>query len=118
MPDQFYTSSVGYGPGTNGLYMKPTKITSIRNATQMIVLADGVYAGRQRDNRLGVTNSRIGYRHGGAVATANVAMADGHAEVLDGQSFPRGAGGSNPINEVRAENLKGPTVYAVPGLIQ
>ena len=52
------------------------------------------------------------------VLTANAAFADGHAEPIAGDSFPRGAGGSNPIDEVRAENRGGgPTVYADPNSI-
>ena len=78
------------------------------------MLADGVYAGRQRDNQIGMTNSRIGYRHPGAIAVANVAYADGHVASLDGKTFPRALGGSNVPAEVRTENLNGSTVYADP----
>ena len=113
-PDLYYTGSVGYGPSSNGLFIKHTKITKIRRPSETIVLADGVYAGRQRDNQIGMTNSRIGYRHPGAVAVANVAYADGHVAPLDGKSFPRSLGGSNVPAEVRAENLRGSTVYADP----
>jgi prepilin-type N-terminal cleavage/methylation domain-containing protein/prepilin-type processing-associated H-X9-DG protein len=114
VPDTYYTSSVGYGPSPAGQYMKFTKITKVRRPSELVVLADGVYAGRQRDVRLGVTNSRIGYRHPGSVPRANVAFADGHVSAIDGASFPRGAGGTNPPAEVRTENLSGPTVYADP----
>ncbi len=51
---------------------------SLPSAERLIVLADGVYAGRQRDNRIGVENSRIGYRHPNKMA--NVCFADGHAD--------------------------------------
>ena len=114
VPDMYYTSSVGYGPSSTGTYMKYTKITKIRRPSETIVLADGVYAGRQRDNKIGMTNSRIGYRHPGAVPKANVAYADGHVGSLDGRSFPRALGGTNVPAEVRAENTGGATVYSDP----
>jgi prepilin-type N-terminal cleavage/methylation domain-containing protein/prepilin-type processing-associated H-X9-DG protein len=114
VPDQYYTSSVGYGPSTTGTFMKHTKITKVRRPSELLVLADGVYAGRQRDNQIGMDNSRIGYRHPGAIPRANVVYADGHAGSLDGKSFPRALGGSNSPPEVRAENLSGSTVYADP----
>lgn len=111
-PDVYYTASVGYGPGTNGLFLKQSKISNISNSSSLVVLADGLYAGRQRDNRIGMTNSRIGYRHSGE---ANVTFADGHAEPIDGRTFPRASGGTNILDEVRNENRHGqPTVYANP----
>lgn len=111
-PDVYYTASVGYGPGTNGLYLKQTQISKFSNISSLVVLADGLYAGRQRDNRIGMTNSRIGYRHS---SEANVTFADGHAEPIDGHVFPRAAGGSNVLTEVQQENRHGqPTVYANP----
>jgi prepilin-type N-terminal cleavage/methylation domain-containing protein/prepilin-type processing-associated H-X9-DG protein len=113
-PDLYYTGSVGYGPSSEGLYIKHTKITKMKRASETIVLADGVYAGRQRDNQIGMTNSRIGYRHPGAIAVANVAYADGHVASLDGKTFPRALGGTNVPAEVRTENLNGSTVYADP----
>jgi prepilin-type N-terminal cleavage/methylation domain-containing protein/prepilin-type processing-associated H-X9-DG protein len=114
VPDVFYTASVGYGPGSNGLYIKGTKITSVRNPSNLIALADGVYAGRQRDNRIGTENCRVGYRHGGGKGSANAVFADGHVEVIGGQDFPRGTGGSNVLAEVQRENQSGPTVYLNP----
>lgn len=114
-PDLYYTASVGYGPSTTGTFIRPTRVSAFAQPSRLIALADGVYAGRQRDNRLGVTNSRIGYRHPGTPAGANVAFADGHAGVLGGREFPRGTGPANPIAEVREENTNGrPTVYADP----
>jgi prepilin-type processing-associated H-X9-DG protein/prepilin-type N-terminal cleavage/methylation domain-containing protein len=114
VPDTYYTSSVGYGPSTTGTFMKHTKITRIRRPSEMIVLADGVYAGRQRDNQIGTENSRIGYRHPGNPARANVAYADGHVGSLDGKSFPRALGGTNKPADVRRENTGGHTVYCDP----
>ncbi len=114
-PDLFYTASVGYGPSSNGLTIRQTKSSLFLRPQSLITLADGVYAGRQRDNRIGTTNSRIGYRHGGKDGVANTAFADGHVAPLGGRAFPRGLGGSNPPAEVKAENTTaGPSVYANP----
>lgn len=114
--DLHYTGSVGYGPGTNKSYIRPTRIGAFVRPDQLITVADGVYAGRQRDNQIGMTNSRIGFRHpgkgGGAAATA---FADGHVAFIGGKDFPRALGGTNLPAEVRAENLNGKaTVYANP----
>ncbi len=114
-PDLFYTGSVGYGPSTEGRYIKQTRLSAFARPVQLIAIADGVYAGRQRDNQVGMTNSRIGYRHPGKQGAANAAFADGHVAAIAGKEFPRALGGSNPIEAVRAENANGkPTVYADP----
>ena len=116
VPDVYYTCSVGYGPGTNGLYLRHQRTSRIRKSSRLIVLADGVYAGRQRDGRLGMENSRIGYRHGrGTGDTANVAFADGHAESIPSSRFPRASGGVVTKDMARLENAgDNPTVYASP----
>jgi prepilin-type processing-associated H-X9-DG protein/prepilin-type N-terminal cleavage/methylation domain-containing protein len=112
-PDLFYTCSVGYGPGTNGLYLNYQKTSRIRRPSLLITVADGVYAGRQRDNRVEVANSRIGYRHPNQMA--NVAFADGHVEAISGDKFPRAAGGTVTISQAMEDNAAGnPTVYANP----
>jgi prepilin-type N-terminal cleavage/methylation domain-containing protein len=54
VPDRYYTASVGYGPGTNGLTIGDTKTSRFRRPSRLITLADGVYAGRQSDTRVGV----------------------------------------------------------------
>ncbi len=114
-PDLFYTGSVGYGPGINGLSIRNTRSTAFVRPHTLIAAADGVYAGRQRDNRLGSTNSRIGYRHPGGEGTANTVFADGHAIPLRGRLFPRALGTPNVPSKVANENLSGkPTVYANP----
>lgn len=114
-PDVFYTSSVGYGPGSNGANLTTTYVRAFVRPVQLIAMADGVYAGRQRDNQAGMTNSRIGYRHPGRWGAANAAFADGHVSPLGGKEFPRSLGGSNTPEEIRAENLNGkPSVYANP----
>jgi len=123
-PDLYYTGSVGYGPGSNGRYITYTRLSAFVRPSTLIALADGVYAGRQRDNRLGATNCRIGYRHPGKSGSgvsrssggaANVAFADGHVSTIDGMEFPRALGGSNDPAEVIEENSHGrPTVYANP----
>jgi len=115
--DLHYTGSVGYGPGSNGAYVRPTYLSAFQRPHQLVALADGVYAGRQRDNRQFTPNCRIGYRHPGKgrYGAANTAFADGHAAPITGDVFPRALGGSNDPEEVRAENRNGqPTVYANP----
>lgn len=117
-PDTFYTGSVGYGPGSNGVSIAHTKLSSFVRPPTLIAAADGVYAGRQRDNRVGSTNCRIGFRHGGGKGSANAVFADGHVANLEGLTFPRALGGKNIPEEVRAENVNGqPTVYANPDRI-
>jgi prepilin-type N-terminal cleavage/methylation domain-containing protein/prepilin-type processing-associated H-X9-DG protein len=114
-PNLYYTASVGYGPGSNGVTIRQTKLSAFARPSQLIAIADGVYAGRQRDNQLGMVNSRIGYRHPGSQGTANAAFADGHVAGIGGKDFPRALGGSNTLEEIRAENGNGkPTVYANP----
>ncbi len=114
-PNLFYTSSVGYGPSSNGLYLRPTRTSSFIRPSTLVTVADGLYAGRQRDNRIGMTNSRIGYRHPGDNGSANVAFADGHVSSLGGNVFPRALGGGKDPTVIRDENLGAqPTVYANP----
>ncbi|QOV92415.1 type II secretion system protein [Humisphaera borealis] len=117
--DLYYTSSVGFGP-IAGEFLRPTKISAIKRTTATIALTDGVYAGQQRNCRLGDTNRRIGYRHGGVVKDpyANVLFADGHAESIRSSEFPRAKGATTgTAEEIRRENCNGgPTVYANPNL--
>lgn len=115
LPDLYYTGSVGYGPGTNGRSIKATKISAFIRPSTLLAMADGVYAGRQRDNRPGSTNCRIGYRHGLAGSAANAVFADGHVASIEGGKFPRAANGTTNLAEVRLENRNGQaTVYANP----
>lgn len=114
-PHLFYTGSVGYGPGSNGVFISQTKLNAFVRPGDLIAVADGLYAGRQRDNQIGMSNSRIGFRHPGKPGLANAVFGDGHVAGLGGREFPRALGGSNPPAEVRAENLNGkPTVFANP----
>jgi prepilin-type N-terminal cleavage/methylation domain-containing protein/prepilin-type processing-associated H-X9-DG protein len=114
-PDLYYTASVGYGPGGNGLTIRPTKISAFVRPHTLVALADGIYAGRQRDTRLGTTNCRVGYRHPGGKGTSNTAFADGHVIGIEGTRFPRAPGGKNDPEAVREENIHGqPTVFANP----
>jgi prepilin-type processing-associated H-X9-DG protein len=113
--DLHYTGSVGYGPGSNGEFLKPTYFKSFVRPYELIALSDGVYVGRQRDNQIGMPNSRIGFRHPGKNNVANTAFADGHVKGIGGRDFPRALGGSNLPAEVVAENTGGrPSVYANP----
>lgn len=115
-PDLYYTGSVGYGPGANGQFIRNTRLSAFVRPANLIALADGLYAGRQRDAQIGMTNSRVGYRHPGRDGgNANIAFADGHGSPLSGKSFPRALGGTNDPQQVRLENGYGrPTVYAWP----
>ncbi len=109
-PDTFFTCSVGYGPDATGKTMKALRLDSkVIYPSQLIGFADGVYAGKQAQNRINVTDSRIGYRHPGkSVNASNVAFADGHASPITGDVFPRGG--------VAADNTDAsqPTLYANP----
>ena len=107
VPEKFYTSSVGYGP-IGGNYMVATRASAFQFPSNLIFIADGLYAGKQNQNRLGITDSRIGYRHPGGVAVANTSFADGHAKAIRGDEFPRG--------NVKADNVNSskPTLYANP----
>jgi len=111
-----YTGSVGYGPGSNGLILEAVKTSAFVRPSQLIATADGVYAGRHRDNRIGTPNSRIGYRHAGAGGGAvNAAFADGHVSPVNALEFPRGLGGGNDPAVVRQENMNGRvSLYANP----
>jgi len=116
--DVYFTSCFGWGPDINGNYIGLHKTTGIRHFSRMIVIADGVYLGRQGSTELGQNDCRIGYRHAGAKGAstvANVGFADGHAEAIDGFSFPQSKSTSNP--NAAQENLSGPTIYANPELI-
>jgi len=114
--DTYYTGSVGFGPGANGLSITYTRLSAFVRPSTLVAVADGVYSGRQRDNRIGTPNCRIGFRHPGkGGGAANAAFADGHAASIDGGVFPRALGGSGTFEEVRLENINGqPTVYANP----
>jgi prepilin-type N-terminal cleavage/methylation domain-containing protein/prepilin-type processing-associated H-X9-DG protein len=113
--DLHYTGSVGYGPGASGAFVNQTKLAAFVRPSQLIALADGLYAGRQRDNQVGMANSRIGFRHPGRSGAANAAFADGHVALIGGKEFPRALGGSNLPEDVRAENANGkPSIYANP----
>jgi prepilin-type N-terminal cleavage/methylation domain-containing protein/prepilin-type processing-associated H-X9-DG protein len=119
--DLYYSVSVGWGPDSIGQYTRQHRMSSIAHSSLTITLADGVYTGRQGSTELipstGLPQNdcRIGYRHPGAHGAntmSNVAFADGHAEAIDGYSFPQSKSSSNPNSEV--DNLTGPTVYANP----
>jgi prepilin-type processing-associated H-X9-DG protein len=86
----YYTSSAGYGSSTIG-YMTPTRSTAFAKPSCLLVVADGIYAGRQAQSRLGDQYHRIGYRHTGLGkrTRANVAYADGHAESIESSAMPR-----------------------------
>lgn len=113
--DVFYTGSVGYGPGSNGVFIKNTSSAAFVRPSTLVMVADGVYAGRQRDNRIGTTNSRIGYRHPGGEGVANTVFADGHATGIRGKQFPRSTGGAATPKQIIEETQNGqPTVYANP----
>ncbi|NUQ68809.1 MAG: type II secretion system protein [Phycisphaerales bacterium] len=115
-PDLHFTGSVGYGPGSNGLTLTHTRLSAFVRPYQLIATADGVYAGRHRDNKLGTVNSRIGYRHPGrGGGSVNAAFADGHAGPIDAIEFPRGLGAGNDPAIVRNENLDSRvSLYANP----
>ena len=109
--------------------MRPTKATMFRRSSNLIAIADGVYAGKQANNGLYVADSRIGYRHSANnKPAANAAFADGHAEAIPASKFPRAKGAVAPYQpagaaaptaaEVKAENMSGSaTIYARPEVV-
>jgi prepilin-type N-terminal cleavage/methylation domain-containing protein/prepilin-type processing-associated H-X9-DG protein len=115
--DLYYSTIVGFGPDSNGYYLRPHKMTSIRDSSETIAFADGVYLGRQSVTQLGQSNSRIGYRHPGMgvpAGAANVAFADGHVERVEGNSFPQSFSSSDSAATTAtklAQNTSGMTVY-------
>jgi prepilin-type processing-associated H-X9-DG protein len=115
--DLFYSTTVGFGPDNNGYYLRPHKMTSIRDASETIAFADGVYLGRQSVTQLGQANSRIGYRHPGMGlpnGTANVAFADGHVARVQGDEFPQSFSSSDSgsvLATKMAQNTSGMIVY-------
>ncbi len=124
--DLYYTASVGVGPDNSGNFIRLHNTSGIRHSSQLIVVADGIYMGRQSVNQVGMTNSRIGYRHrgpNGANTVANAAFADGHAEAIDGYNFPcqlstdakyTSNGGKTTLARQIDINLSEATVYANP----
>lgn len=108
----YYTCSPGYGPLTDGSNMKLQNVSQIKHPTKLIVLADGIYAGRQGDTKITDSKVRIGYRHKvGGQPSANCAFADGHAEAVANADFPRAY---DPlVNGQGAENVDAQTI-AIP----
>jgi len=125
--DLYYSASYGFGPDTNsGEYIGLHRTTNIKHSSLLVVVADGVYMGRQSVDDLGMKNSRIGYRHsgpGGANTIANAGFADGHVESIAGNGFPcsyaktssySGNSGNTTLLQQEVINLAGPTVYDDP----
>ena len=110
----FYTTTPGYkfanaGGGNMGLQ----RISKIKRPAQTIVLADGIYSGRQGDVKfsdfnatLASNNMRIGYRHGARTGPAcNAAFADGHASPVTSDDFPYAYDKQNVAKRKRADVL-------------
>ncbi len=124
--DLYYTACIGFGPDPNGAYIKIHKTTGIKHSSFLIVVADGLYMGRQSVDQLNMKNSRIGFRHSGpkgSYTLANVGFADGHVESLNSAEFPCSYAksssyasnlGTTTLAQQEALNLAGPTVYADP----
>jgi prepilin-type N-terminal cleavage/methylation domain-containing protein/prepilin-type processing-associated H-X9-DG protein len=122
----FYTASYGFGPDATGEYIGLSKTTNIKHSSLLVVVADGVYMGRQSVDQIGMKNTRIGYRHSGTTGpntVANVGFADGHVESLAGNQFPcsyaksssySGNLGNTTLLQQEVINLAGPTVYEDP----
>jgi len=88
VPDVYYTGSVGYA-NSFGETIRNTSASAHRQPSRLIALADGVYAGRQRNSRPTDPSNRVGWRHVNRTA-ANVALADGHCNTIRGDDFPLG----------------------------
>jgi prepilin-type N-terminal cleavage/methylation domain-containing protein/prepilin-type processing-associated H-X9-DG protein len=129
--DLYYTASVGFGPDPAGAFITLHKTTNIKHSSRLIVVADGLYAGRQSVDAIGMNNCRIGYRHSGTKGqntVANAGFADGHVESLTGDQFPctyakttsyAANKGTVTFAQEEANNLNGATIYADPdGVLQ
>lgn len=119
----FYTTSAGYRPDPARPGADFVRVTMIRRPSQLIALADGVYAGKQGSNQIFVADSRVGYRH--PQQTANVVFADGHVEPISGKKFPRAKGAAAPYfpagaaapttAQIQGENSgSNPSIFASP----
>lgn len=110
-----FTGSVGYGPDPDGKFMQPNRLSDSPIPARLIALADGLYSGGQAATRLGQRDERIGYRHAGRPAGANVAFADGHVAPISSDRFPRRASDWFSIEEAQDENCgNNPSLYADP----
>ena len=126
--DLYYSASVGYGPDSSGASIQVHNVFKIKRSAQLVIVADGLYMGRQSVDQIGMTNCRIGYRHTGPKGrntAANAAFADGHVESLSGDQFPCSYAktssyssnkGLTTLSKQETENLTGPTVYDDPEL--
>ncbi len=118
----YYTQSVGCAT-SDGPNLGLLKQSGIASPSALIVAADGAYMGRQGAGRYykpdGVTltpNRRVGYRHPGTggPGVANTVFADGHAQAVASEDFPRSSSKENDNANVRAENLGPMTIFANP----
>lgn len=110
-----FTGSVGYGPDSTGAYVQANRFEHFKSPARLIALADGLYSGNQEATRLADLNSRIGYRHPRRGGTANVGFADGHADEIAGNEFPRKAEDMVTLEQARQENLgTAPTIFSDP----
>jgi prepilin-type N-terminal cleavage/methylation domain-containing protein/prepilin-type processing-associated H-X9-DG protein len=124
--DLYYSASFGFGPDAGGAFVGLHKTSAIKHSSQLIVVADGLYMGRQSVDQIGMTNCRIGYRHPGPRGqntVANAGFLDGHAESIAGNQFPCAFAksssyaanlGTTTLAQQEAINLNGPTIYADP----
>ncbi len=110
--DKFYTASVGY-TAADGTKIRPTRAVAFRRTSNLIAVADGVYAGQQSATRIGESKHRVAYRHPNNAA--NVLFADGHVDQISNNNFPHSAGGSISLDQARAENGGSYTLYADDG---
>ena len=93
-PNLYYTQSVGYVYSDTTVPAQPTKASTFARPSALIMVADGIYAGQQKNTHLGDKSLRVGYRHTGkqtVPSVANAAFADGHAESIESNDFPRGS---------------------------
>lgn len=124
--DFYYTTTPGYGTPAYG-YLRLHKTTDIVGASNVVVLADGIYGGRQSSSRqtyalyTTTMTNRVAYRHpgiSGGNSASNVGFADGHVERFGCTNFPTTVGAkeynSTTALYTHAENeavLNGATVY-------
>jgi prepilin-type N-terminal cleavage/methylation domain-containing protein/prepilin-type processing-associated H-X9-DG protein len=126
--DLYYTGSVGFGPDAHGAFIRAHNMAQIKLSSRLIIVADGLYMGRQSVDQAGMTNCRIGFRHYGSKGlntVANAGFADGHVEPIAGDQFPCSYAkttsyvnnkGNTTLAKQEDLNLGGPTIYEDPQL--
>ena len=122
MTDIYYSTIVGFGNAAYG-YLQPHRTTDIRRSSDLVAVADGLYAGRQGSSRQDPATipaasftCRVAYRHPGIAgknSACNAGFADGHVERLGRTNFPVPVNG-NLTHDQNMQLILSSTIYADP----